>query len=960
MLSLLLLTGVTQASTYVSWSELMNTSAFQPGDCLTVGADILLDLDDDATFELLEIQASGAVQILSPNIALEASEIAISGKLLVGKDADTEVISEVDGVEIRLMGLTGGCNQWTLSEAPSGYALSPSGALASTRPRTIFVNDGGALEVYGKDSGTPWTTLTSSSTTGTYAGEPYTRIDVADDTGWQIGADIALAGTGFGRFDSERFSLGSGGGGTWYLPGTASYEHFADPAGAYGPSVAGEVARLSRSVKIYTPTAELGAIDSRRADCSGGEDPNPDLAYLEFDGAEIHVGCGMDADSYCRITPTLKLTDVEVFNAGKFDRMRQYPIHTHMLGDATGKVELRRVAVHTSSNRGIVIHTTQGAILEDNVVYDVVGHGYYLEEDESGYRRTSGNTLKDNLAMQIHGCKPSGGQESSSEDVSEEHDAHASGFFFTDPANVFVGNHAAGAKSAGFWWNGGVNMPNENLCGDAFQIPGTPLERTPIEYPDDYDEPNASPDTKPDCYGAFDSNVAHSASYGLWADNHKTMYVRYTNFTAYKNNIAGMRTRNHGVTEVLDYRASDNPTGLWPGSHATHSTRQPTLLMMDAEIWGESNRPIAEYPPDELGGVCMPFYGVEIYEGGLYIANSAFSGYDGSDPSIGARAAFGRHQTFPFYTDDPDNRIDNVSFINGSTPLYFDLPSDDTRDPAVRLSNNGTCNPMGTVDGASGFASVMLHDVDGSIASIPHATLVPDNPLLLDQSAATPPAGFSRPSGASYWVADPSMYRYGQLFVQWCAERTNSRECDAVDSDGIARQSFDWDIEGGANLYDVIKYTTFTDAHGNEVRSAPSHEGAHASSGINVLTNSAIQVEFYDDSQLPLSATDFDQVRLMQVHLRSADDGEALVASLAVPEAPHCMAWIEGRGRDGVVVQTVHTDTDPLCTGTALACGYSYSTGFLDLYLEATTSDVGDTDVSVLVSFDPAIDCPLP
>ncbi len=256
MLSLLLLTGVTQASTYVSWSELMNTSAFQPGDCLTVGADILLDLDDDATFELLEIQASGAVQILSPNIALEASEIAISGKLLVGKDADTEVISEVDGVEIRLMGLTGGCNQWTLSEAPSGYALSPSGALASTRPRTIFVNDGGALEVYGKDSGTPWTTLTSSSTTGTYAGEPYTRIDVADDTGWQIGADIALAGTGFGRFDSERFSLGSGGGGTWYLPGTASYEHFADPAGAYGPSVAGEVARLSRSVKIYTPPAE--------------------------------------------------------------------------------------------------------------------------------------------------------------------------------------------------------------------------------------------------------------------------------------------------------------------------------------------------------------------------------------------------------------------------------------------------------------------------------------------------------------------------------------------------------------------------------------------------------------------------------------------------------------------------------------------------------------------------------
>src|SRR5690606_29007194 len=78
---------------------------------------------------------------------------------------------------------------------------------------------------------------------------------------------------------------------------------------------------------------------------------------------------------------------VEIRRGGQRGRLGRYPFHWHrlsydntqFLGDATGQY-LRNSTINESRNRGIVIHATNGVTVENNIIYNVLGHALFTED----------------------------------------------------------------------------------------------------------------------------------------------------------------------------------------------------------------------------------------------------------------------------------------------------------------------------------------------------------------------------------------------------------------------------------------------------------------------------------------------------------------------------------------------------------------------------------------------------
>ena len=63
---------------------------------------------------------------------------------------------------------------------------------------------------------------------------------------------------------------------------------------------------------------------------------------------------------------------VEVRHAGQAFRLGRYPIHFHIDGDVRGSY-VKGCAVHHSFNRAITIHGVHNLVVEENVIYDILG-----------------------------------------------------------------------------------------------------------------------------------------------------------------------------------------------------------------------------------------------------------------------------------------------------------------------------------------------------------------------------------------------------------------------------------------------------------------------------------------------------------------------------------------------------------------------------------------------------------
>jgi hypothetical protein len=91
-------------------------------------------------------------------------------------------------------------------------------------------------------------------------------------------------------------------------------------------------------------------------------------------------------------------SNVEFYHVGQSFRLGRYPIHFHMNGDMSGSY-VKECAIHESFNRATNLHATNNVLIDTNVIYNIMGGAYFLEDGIE-----IGNVFKNNLAVFV---KPS-------------------------------------------------------------------------------------------------------------------------------------------------------------------------------------------------------------------------------------------------------------------------------------------------------------------------------------------------------------------------------------------------------------------------------------------------------------------------------------------------------------------------------------------------------------------------
>lgn len=152
------------------------------------------------------------------------------------------------------------------------------------------------------------------------------------------------------------------------------------------------------------------------------------------------------------LASTVHVAGVEFRRSGQRGILGRYPIHWHRLsydtvtnlpiGDATGHY-VRSSTFNGSMNRCITLHATNGVMVQDNVCYDIAGHGIFTEDAVE--RR---NVIERNLVARVRNPAP-GAQLKLHEGNAPN--SGSSGFWLSNPDNIVRNNVASDAQGFGFW-----------------------------------------------------------------------------------------------------------------------------------------------------------------------------------------------------------------------------------------------------------------------------------------------------------------------------------------------------------------------------------------------------------------------------------------------------------------------------------------------------------------------------
>ncbi len=296
--------------------------------------------------------------------------------------------------------------------------------------KALIAAPGGEISLHGARTD-GWTQLGATAEAGD------TVIELKDTPeGWQVGDVIAIAPTGFDAYEVEERTITAIDQGIITLDAPLDHVHFGQeevlPDGTILDQRA-EVANLSRTITISGSEEGLTSIQGSKGDPY-------DIGY---GGHVMFIG---DAQ--------VNLDAVEFTGLGITGELGRYAIHFHHGGDQTDSY-VKDVSVHHTLQRGIVIHQTDNLLLEGNVVYDTVGHQYYIEDGVE-----TGNQFLGNLAMlprevdpEHRLFKPEQRPDGGSFNGQHDDDERSSGFWITNTANDFIGNHVAGVgHGMGYWF----------------------------------------------------------------------------------------------------------------------------------------------------------------------------------------------------------------------------------------------------------------------------------------------------------------------------------------------------------------------------------------------------------------------------------------------------------------------------------------------------------------------------
>jgi hypothetical protein len=242
---------------------------------------------------------------------------------------------------------------------------------------------------------------------------------------------------------------------------------------------------------------------------------------------------------------------VEIKRGGQRGRLGRYPMHWHMLSysgsqtftDVTGQY-FKNSVVNRGVNRGIVIHGTNGLLVQNNVFFDIEGHGVFTEDAVE--RR---NVIDNNLVLKVRNPQLPFNL------MLKQHERSSSGFWISNPDNILTNNIAADCGANGFWLAFPANPWGESAS--VLDTDGALMNPSRIQF------------------GVFDNNTAHSnGRVGIMLDD--------------------VEIDNEGNTYPRQYASTTNgrdPVWPYPYLRSFNLSNYKVWKNLSNGIWDRARRP---------------------------------------------------------------------------------------------------------------------------------------------------------------------------------------------------------------------------------------------------------------------------------------------------------------------------------------------------------------------------------
>ncbi|GAQ79268.1 hypothetical protein KFL_000270270 [Klebsormidium nitens] len=607
----------------------------------------------------------------------------------------------------------------------------------------VFAVVGGQLHLHGMPGGsdTPaWVHVTKTA----YAGD--TTLSVYGDvSSWPVGGDIVVASTDYDFNQAERLKItgvsnGSAGGSVIRLGRPLTYMHWGDPLDAgideriiYQTA---EVALLTRHILIQ------GVREAGNYSLEGGH-------FIIFQTQ----------------TPQY-IEGVELTSMGQQGTLGRYPMHFHLLQDTAFSSYARKLAIHDTNQRCIVVHGTHRMLVEDNVAFNTSGHCFMVEDGiETGNNFTHNLGILQRPALRL--IPPDLGEDNNT-------DNSPATFWITNANNSVTHNVGGGAADSGFWYElrPAVRGVSKYLPGGNTTIPRFML------------------------LGEFFNNTAHSNGFaGLRtypqgfhpvADDRNyinkrqltSQVVTFQRFISYKNRLFGVFMHESDHVLITDSILSDNVVSVEFNAD-NYCAVSDTLIVGQTANFGRPtgcdvssltncqpancSLPMRQSSPADGSarslprpGIGDPIVGVSFgqdmwfQKGPNAIANVTFSNFI---PQCGQQAAavsvVGEAENF---ANGGDN-FQGLRFSANTVPIWYN--------PRWQSVPMGSLNYTYEMEQAWVYA---LRDADGSIVGGNGGYVIANNPTMLPPNTSAVKCTFNEEWNA--YACPGACYRHIRLSFQ--------------------------------------------------------------------------------------------------------------------------------------------------------------------------------------------------
>ena len=604
---------------------------------------------------------------------------------------------------------------WTIETAMGTMQVEDNNAF-------LMAAGGGQLQFFGENKLT-YTRLAATAAAGSsrifvrnliernYDGDYSVASD--GELNWKVGDQIVIASSSDDYSHEEVRTITAlvdlGNSNTELtLNAPLNYRHYGERE-TYGSGANTRTIEMRAEVAVLNRNVKIQGLASQDTDANFGDRAHFKAGRSQGVGGNIMI---------MKSAGQIALDSVQLDNMGQTGRLGRYPIHWHLAGDRLGDM-LRGVSITNSNNRGLTVHGTHNLLIQDVVLHDIHGHGFFMEDAVE-----TGNTFLSNIAFGIHKVGRSDALGDNVPDLNDPFivDTHdhvgqnrmrflsSAAYWMTNPDNIWRGNISAGSEGTGFWF-----LFPDSAIGAAAKDP-----QYASVVPDKIN------------LGEFAYNSSHSSPIGLNVDRgsdiegqvgaqllpnwngdeyNPPIEPQFTNFTGYKHNVAIYHRGRTG--NFVDNMFADN----FNSTFITFTQRITNALYVGHSRGNSDSNKIVT--------------GHTFYDGANTLDGTHFAGFAAPNAHMFRSAAIaGRNTHFVMRNSsyENDGSANHMSFVNPQGGSSYE--------------------PL------SKIAPSVIYDADGSLTQ--HAgggagsTIIPDHAYYYDNNDIKPSGWNARISDDRY------------------------------------------------------------------------------------------------------------------------------------------------------------------------------------------------------------------